>query len=256
MNTKRFARLTAILLAIVLVLSFAGCKSDDTAKDLAEGKAPAISQTVTQAEPKSTKSAKATKAKKVKNVKKVPSSSTAKKTKAETTSEPKTTARKTATTKKTTTARKTTAPTTRRGSLIADAYDLSANAARQLLNGTVDFGSGGLQYLNPRDTGISVRVRSKQSPSGGVQLYLIVQNNTGRPIRLNGYSKFAIRDILGNELLSTNIRLNKPIVMDNKEEQILSITLPREWYAFDDLYRLTVEAGIFQSLIALDYDYL
>ena len=244
MNTKRFARLTAILLAIVLVLSFAGCKSDDTAKDLAEGKAPAISQTVTQAEPKSTKSAKATKAKKVKNVKKVPSSSTAKKTKAETTSEPKTTARK------------TTAPTTRRGSLIADAYDLSANAARQLLNGTVDFGSGGLQYLNPRDTGISVRVRSKQSPSGGVQLYLIVQNNTGRPIRLNGYSKFAIRDILGNELLSTNIRLNKPIVMDNKEEQILSITLPREWYAFDDLYRLTVEAGIFQSLIALDYDYL
>ena len=142
------------------------------------------------------------------------------------------------------------------GSLVADVYDLSTNAARQLLNGTVDFGSGGLQYLDPVDTGISVRVRSKRNSAGGVQLYLIVKNNTGRAIRLNGNSKFAIRDLLGNELLSTNIRLNQPVVMEDQDEQILSITLPRDWYAFDDLYQLTVEAGIFQSLIALDYDFV
>ncbi|MBQ1549722.1 MAG: hypothetical protein IIZ65_04780, partial [Clostridia bacterium] len=106
------------------------------------------------------------------------------------------------------------------------------------------------------DTGISVRVRSKRNSAGGVQLYLIVKNNTGRAIRLNGNSKFAIRDLLGNELLSTNIRLNQPVVMEDQDEQILSITLPRDWYAFDDLYQLTVEAGIFQSLIALDYDFV
>lgn len=255
MNSKAFARLTAVLLAVVLTLSLAGCRSSDKSSETAAGNAPAVSQAATETDPKPAKDTSA------KKTKKLPSTSAVKE---ETTGETGTsTAKKTGTashtkqktvTKKTTSQNATAAP--KRGSLVADVVDLSTDAARKLLNGTVDFGSGGLQYLNPGDTGISVRVRSKRNASGGAQLYLVVKNNTGRPIRLNGYSKFAIRDLLGNELLSTNIRLNQPVIMKDQDEQLLSITLPREWYAFDDLYQLTVEAGIFQSLIALDYDFL
>jgi len=248
MNSKAFARLTAVLLAVVLTLSLAGCRSSDKSSETAAGNAPAVSQAATETDPKPAKDTSA---------KKIPSTSAVKE---ETTGETGTsTATKTKTasnTKQNTTAKKATTAAPKRGSLVADVVDLSTDAARKLLNGTVDFGSGGLQYLNPGDTGISVRVRSKRNASGGAQLYLVVKNNTGRPIRLNGYSKFAIRDLLGNELLSTNIRLNQPVVMKDQDEQLLSITLPREWYAFDDLYQLTVEAGIFQSLIALDYDFL
>jgi len=248
MNSKAFARLTAVLLAVVLTLSLAGCRSSDKSSETAAGNAPAVSQAATETDPKPAKDTSA---------KKIPSTSAVKE---ETTGETGTsTATKTKTasnTKQNTTAKKATTAAPKRGSLVADVVDLSTDAARKLLNGTVDFGSGGLQYLNPGDTGISVRVRSKRNASGGAQLYLVVKNNTGRPIRLNGYSKFAIRDLLGNELLSTNIRLNQPVIMKDQDEQLLSITLPREWYAFDDLYQLTVEAGIFQSLIALDYDFL
>jgi len=248
MNSKAFARLTAVLLAVVLTLSLAGCRSSDKSSETAAGNAPAVSQAATETDPKPAKDTSA---------KKIPSTSAVKE---ETTGETGTsTATKTKTasnTKQNTTAKKATTAAPKRGSLVADVVDLSTDAARKLLNGTVDFDSGGLQYLNPGDTGISVRVRSKRNASGGAQLYLVVKNNTGRPIRLNGYSKFAIRDLLGNELLSTNIRLNQPVVMKDQDEQLLSITLPREWYAFDDLYQLTVEAGIFQSLIALDYDFL
>ena len=255
MNSKAFARLTAVLLAVVLTLSLAGCRSADKSSETAAGNAPAVSQAATETDPKPGKDTSAKKTKKSQ-----PTSAV----KEETTGETGTsTAKKTGTashtkqktvTKKTTSQNATAAP--KRGSLVADVYDLSTDAARKLLNGTVDFGTGGLQYLNPSDTGISVRVRTKRTSGGGVQLYLVVKNNTGRPIRLNGYSRFAIRDLLGNELLSTNIRLNKPVVMKDQDEQLLSVTLPREWYAFDDLYQLTVEAGIFQSLIALDYDFL
>ena len=251
MNSKAFARLTAVLLAVVLTLSLAGCRSSDKSSETAAGNAPAVSQAATETDPKPAKDTSA------KKTKKLPSTSAVKE---ETTGETGTsTATKTKTasnTKQNTTAKKATTAAPKRGSLVADVVDLSTDAARKLLNGTVDFGSGGLQYLNPGDTGISVRVRSKRNASGGAQLYLVVKNNTGRPIRLNGYSKFAIRDLLGNELLSTNIRLNQPVIMKDQDEQLLSITLPREWYAFDDLYQLTVEAGIFQSLIALDYDFL
>ncbi len=251
MNSKAFARLTAVLLAVVLTLSLAGCRSSDKSSETAAGNAPAVSQAATETDPKPAKDTSA------KKTKKIPSTSAVKE---ETTGETGTsTATKTKTasnTKQNTTAKKATTAAPKRGSLVADVVDLSTDAARKLLNGTVDFGSGGLQYLNPGDTGISVRVRSKRNASGGAQLYLVVKNNTGRPIRLNGYSKFAIRDLLGNELLSTNIRLNQPVIMKDQDEQLLSITLPREWYAFDDLYQLTVEAGIFQSLIALDYDFL
>lgn len=255
MNSKAFARLTAVLLAVVLTLSLAGCRSSDKSSETAAGNAPAVSQAATETDPKPGKDTSAKKTKKSQ-----PTSAV----KEETTGETGTsTAKKTGTashtkqktvTKKTTSQNATAAP--KRGSLVADVYDLPADAAQKLLNGTVDFGTGGLQYLNPGDTGISVRVRTKRTSGGGVQLYLVVKNNTGRPIRLNGYSKFAIRDLLGNELLSTNIRLNQPVVMKDQDEQLLSVTLPREWYAFDDLYQLTVEAGIFQSLIALDYDFL
>ena len=251
MNSKAFARLTAVLLAVVLTLSLAGCRSSDKSSETAAGNAPAVSQAATETDPKPAKDTSA------KKTKKIPSTSAVKE---ETTGETGTsTAKKTGTashTKQKTVTKKTTTAAPKRGSLVADVVDLSTDAARKLLNGTVDFGSGGLQYLNPGDTGISVRVRSKRNASGGAQLYLVVKNNTGRPIRLNGYSKFAIRDLLGNELLSTNIRLNQPVIMKDQDEQLLSITLPREWYAFDDLYQLTVEAGIFQSLIALDYDFL
>lgn len=251
MNRKVIARLTAVLLAVVLVLSFAGCNSNEKSSAVAADKAPADAQVVTEADSTPAKNTGARITKKLPSVSDV-SETTAGQTGTSSTKKTGTTSntKQKATTKSATTA----AP--KSGSLVADVYDLSTNAARQLLNGTVDFGSGGLQYLTPVDTGISVRVRSKQNPSGGVQLYLIVKNNTGRAIRLNGYSKFAIRDLLGNELLSTNIRLNKPVVMEDQDEQLLSITLPRDWYAFDDLYQLTVEAGIFQSLIALDYDFL
>ena len=255
MNSKAFARLTAVLLAVVLTLSLAGCRSADKSSETAAGNAPAVSQAATETDPKPGKDTSAKKTKKSQ-----PTSAV----KEETTGETGTsTAKKTGTashtkqktvTKKTTSQNATAAP--KRGSLVADVYDLSTDAARKLLNGTVDFGTGGLQYLNPSDTGISVRVRTKRTSGGGVQLYLVVKNNTGRPIRLNGYSKFAIRDLLGNELLSTNIRLNQPVVMKDQDEKLFIITLPREWYAFDDLYQLTVEAGIFQSLIALDYDFL
>lgn len=255
MNSKAFARLTAVLLAVVLTLSLAGCRSADKSSETAAGNAPAVSQAATETDPKPGKDTSAKKTKKSQ-----PTSAV----KEETTGETGTsTAKKTGTashtkqktvTKKTTSQNATAAP--KRGSLVADVYDLSTDAARKLLNGTVDFGTGGLQYLNPSDTGISVRVRTKRTSGGGVQLYLVVKNNTGRPIRLNGYSRFAIRDLLGNELLSTNIRLNQPVVMKDQDEKLFIITLPREWYAFDDLYQLTVEAGIFQSLIALDYDFL
>lgn len=255
MNSKAFARLTAVLLAVVLTLSLAGCRSSDKSSETAAGNAPAVSQAATETDPKPGKDTSAKKTKKSQ-----PTSAV----KEETTGETGTsTAKKTGTashtkqktvTKKTTSQNATAAP--KRGSLVADVYDLSTDAARKLLNGTVDFGTGGLQYLNPSDTGISVRVRTKRTSGGGVQLYLVVKNNTGRPIRLNGYSRFAIRDLLGNELLSTNIRLNQPVVMKDQDEKLFIITLPREWYAFDDLYQLTVEAGIFQSLIALDYDFL
>lgn len=251
MNRKAIARLTAVLLAVVLALSFAGCGSADKTAETVADNVPAVSQTVNEADSEPAKSTS------VKKEKELPSASNVSETAAGQTVT--SSAKKTGTapnTKPKGTTKSTTTSAPKSGSLVADIYDLSTDAARRLLNGTVDFGSGGLQYLNPRDTGISVRVRSKRSPSGGVQLYLIVKNNTGRPIRLNGYSKFAIRDILGNELFSTNIRLNKPVVMNDQDEQILSITLPREWYAFDDLYQLTVEAGLFQSLIALDYDFL
>lgn len=255
MNSKAFARLTAVLLAVVLTLSLAGCRSADKSSETVAGNAPAVSQAATETD---RKPAKDTSAKQTK--KSLPTSAVTGETTGETGTS---TAKKTGTashtkqktvTKKTTSQNATAAP--KRGSLVADVYDLSTDAARKLLNGTVDFGTGGLQYLNPSDTGISVRVRTKRTSGGGVQLYLVVKNNTGRPIRLNGYSKFAIRDLLGNELLSTNIRLNKPVVMKDQDEQLLSVTLPRDWYAFDDLYQLTVEAGIFQSLIALDYDFL
>ena len=255
MNSKAFARLTAVLLAVVLTLSLAGCRSSDKSSETAAGNAPAVSQAATETD---RKPAKDTSAKQTK--KSLPTSAVTGETTGETGTS---TAKKTGTashtkqktvTKKTTSQNATAAP--KRGSLVADVYDLSTDAARKLLNGTVDFGTGGLQYLNPSDTGISVRVRTKRTSGGGVQLYLVVKNNTGRPIRLNGYSKFAIRDLLGNELLSTNIRLNKPVVMKDQDEKLFIITLPREWYAFDDLYQLTVEAGIFQSLIALDYDFL
>ncbi|MBQ3050353.1 MAG: hypothetical protein IJC96_00480 [Clostridia bacterium] len=255
MNSKAFARLTAVLLAVVLTLSLAGCRSADKSSETAAGNAPAVSQAATETDPKPAKDTSA------KKTKKLPSTTAVKE---ETTGETGTsTAKKTGTashtkqktvTKKTTSQNATAAP--KRGSLVADVYDLSTDAARKLLNGTVDFGTGGLQYLNPSDTGISVRVRTKRTSGGGVQLYLVVKNNTGRPIRLNGYSRFAIRDLLGNELLSTNIRLNQPVVMKDQDEKLFIITLPREWYAFDDLYQLTVEAGIFQSLIALDYEFL
>lgn len=255
MNSKAFARLTAVLLAVVLTLSLAGCRSADKSSETAAGNAPAVSQAATETDRKPGKDTSTKQTKKSQ-----PTSAV----KEETTGETGTsTAKKTGTashtkqktvTKKTTSQNATAAP--KRGSLVADVYDLSTDAARKLLNGTVDFGTGGLQYLNPGDTGISVRVRTKRTSGGGVQLYLVVKNNTGRPIRLNGYSKFAIRDLLGNELLSTNIRLNQPVVMKDQDEQLLSVTLPREWYAFDDLYQFTVEAGIFQSLIALDYDFL
>ena len=255
MNSKAFARLTAVLLAVVLTLSLAGCRSADKSSETAAGNAPAVSQAATETD---RKPAKDTSAKQTK--KSLPTSAVTGETTGETGTS---TAKKTGTashtkqktvTKKTPSQNATAAP--KRGSLVADVYDLSTDAARKLLNGTVDFGTGGLQYLNPSDTGISVRVRTKRTSGGGVQLYLVVKNNTGRPIRLNGYSKFAIRDLLGNELLSTNIRLNQPVVMKDQDEQLLSVTLPREWYAFDDLYQFTVEAGIFQSLIALDYDFL
>ena len=255
MNSKAFARLTAVLLAVVLTLSLAGCRSSDKSSETAAGNAPAVSQSATETDPKPAKDTSA------KKTKKSPSTSAVKE---ETTGETGTsTATKTKTasnTKQNTTAKKATSQNAtaapKRGSLVADVVDLSTDAARKLLNGTVDFGSGGLQYLNPGDTGISVRVRTKRTSGGGVQLYLVVKNNTGRPIRLNGYSRFAILDLLGNELLSTNIRFNQPVVMKDQDEKLFSITLPREWYAFDDLYQLTVEAGIFQSLIALDYDFL
>ncbi len=226
MNRKVIARLTAVLLAVVLVLSLAGCSSADKTSVTAEENASAVSETMTETSPKPAKEKSAKKTKQLPSV-----AATSERTAGET---------GTSSTKKTGTTSNTKQKAT----------------TKRLLNGTVDFGSGGLQYLDPVDTGISVRVRSKRNSAGGVQLYLIVKNNTGRAIRLNGNSKFAIRDLLGNELLSTNIRLNQPVVMEDQDEQILSITLPRDWYAFDDLYQLTVEAGIFQSLIALDYDFV
>ena len=251
MNRKVIARLTAVLLAVVLVLSLAGCSSADKTSVTAEENASAVSETMTETSPKPAKEKSAKKTKKLPSVSDV-SETTSGQTGTSSTKKTGTTSN----TKQKATTKSATKAAPKSGSLVADVYDLSTNAARQLLNGTVDFGSGGLQYLDPVDTGISVRVRSKRNSAGGVQLYLIVKNNTGRAIRLNGNSKFAIRDLLGNELLSTNIRLNQPVVMEDQDEQILSITLPRDWYAFDDLYQLTVEAGIFQSLIALDYDFV
>ena len=246
MNRKVIARLTAVLLAVVLVLSLAGCSSADKTSVTAEENASAVSETMTETSPKPAKEKSAKKTKKLPSVSDV-SETTAGQTGTSSTKKTGTTSN----TKQKVTTKSATTAAPKSGSLVADTYDLSTDAARRLLNG-----SGGLQYRDPVDTGISVRVRSKRNSAGGVQLYLIVKNNTGRAIRLNGNSKFAIRDLLGNELLSTNIRLNQPVVMEDQDEQILSITLPRDWYAFDDLYQLTVEAGIFQSLIALDYDFV
>ena len=54
----------------------------------------------------------------------------------------------------------------------------------------------------------------------------------------------------------TNTTANKPVIMEDQEEELISVILPKEWYDLDELYQFTVEAGIFNSIIDLDYDFL
>lgn len=249
MKRNTTARLLAVLLTCLLVLSFAGCRSENSASE-SDGRAVKTAQTAekTSAEEDLVRAEEQQEPEQQK-----PSEKTAEKTSSKPTAKTSaaTTAKKAAPTKQTT---KKPAAAPRR-SLVADAYELTSEAQKMLV-GTVEFGSGGITYQNPKDALVSVRVRSKRDPKGGVQLYLVVKNNTGRPIRLNGYSNFAIRDLLGNELLSSSISLNKPVVLEDQDEQLVAITLPKEWYDLDDLYQFTVEAGLFNSIIALDYDFL
>ena len=44
--------------------------------------------------------------------------------------------------------------------------------------------------------------------------------------------------------------------MTRTPEELISVILPKEWYDLDELYQFTVEAGIFNSIIDLDYDFL
>lgn len=264
MKRNTTARLLAVLLTCLLVLSFAGCRSENSASE-SDGRAVKTAQTAekTSAEEDSVGAAEQQEPDQQKSSPKKtsdgndasakPSARTAEKTSSKPTAKTSaaTTAKKAVPTKQTT---KKPAAAPRR-SLVADAYELTSEVQKMLV-GTVEFGSGGITYQNPKDALVSVRVRSKRDPKGGVQLYLVVKNMTGRPIRLNGYSNFAIRDLLGNELLSSSISLNKPVVLEDQDEQLVAITLPKEWYDLDDLYQFTVEAGLFNSIIALDYDFL
>lgn len=52
MNSKAFARLTVVLLAVVLTLSLAGCRSSDKSSETAAGNAPVVSQAATETDPK------------------------------------------------------------------------------------------------------------------------------------------------------------------------------------------------------------
>lgn len=264
MKRNYTARVWAVLLSLVLVLSFAGCKSGNSTSESGSNQQKTTQiATDTSAEKQTTEPKEAkdkdkkdsgAKAEKDATSEKTVSSeqSTQKATTKTTKGAAKTTAaKKPAQTK--TTANKPAAPPRR--SLVGEAFKLTGEVQRMLI-GTVDFGSGGITYQNPKDAMVAVRVRTKRNPDSGVQLYLVVKNKTGRPIRLNGYSNFAIRDLLGNELLSSSISLNKPVIMEDQEEELISVILPKEWYDLDELYQFTVESGIFNSVIALDYDFL
>ncbi len=68
MNRKVIARLTAVLLAVVLVLSLAGCSSADKTSVTAEENASAVSETMTETSPKPAKEKSAKKTKKLPSV--------------------------------------------------------------------------------------------------------------------------------------------------------------------------------------------
>ncbi|MBO7690761.1 MAG: hypothetical protein J6T14_08035 [Clostridia bacterium] len=262
MKNKYLVRLTAALTELFLVLSLAGCSKGENEEAAA---APDTAQTTLAAPEASEKKAAPEKEKAEKDNKEsgIKESSEKEKDESKKSTAVKKASAKAATQKKTsaskkassTTKKKTTAASPTR-SLIARTVDVSTTSGQNLINSAVSFGANTIKFLTGRDPGIEVQVRSKTNATGGVQLLLYVKNKTGRTIRLNGYSSFGIKDLLGEEVLTTNIRLNEPVVLKNQEDTWLSVTLPQNWLASDELRQITLEAGIFSSTIALDYDLL
>ena len=261
MKNNYLARLAATLTALVLVLSLASCSTGenedaDVAPDTAQTTvvAPEASELLPASEQESAATDDKQSEKNASSEKQSEeSASTAKKASASATTRQKAaaSAKKTAAS----TERATTAGTPTR-SLIARTIDTSVSAEMDIINNAVSFGRDTIKFLTGRDPGIDVQIRSRTNASGGVQLFLYVKNKTGRSIRLNGYSSFKIKDLLGEEVLSTDISLNDPLILKDQEDTWLSVTLPENWMASDELRQITLEAGIFSSTIALDYDLL
>lgn len=243
MKSKLLSRLTAVLAALVLALTLAGCDSGNPAED-----APAAAQTTVAAAPEASSKTPGPIAQKPIS-RADTTGAPAKTTSGKTSGTVRTAPKKTATTNRATTA----AP---QRSLIARTIDTSVSAEMNLINSAVSFGRDTIKFLTGRDPLIDVQIRSRTNATGGVQLFLYVKNRSGRPIRLNGYSNFTIKDLLNEEVLSTTISLNEPIILDDQEDTWLSVTLPANWIASDELRQLTLEAGLFNSTIAVDYDLL
>lgn len=254
MKNKLFARLTAALTAVLMALSFAGCDSGEPSET-----APGAAQTTVAAAPAAEKKTPepiaekpAPKTEPKADTTKAPAQMTSGKS---TGTQKAATQKKAAATTKKATTKKATASAPQR-SLIARTIDTSVQAEMNLINSAVSFGRDTIKFLTGRDPLIDVQIRSQTNSNGGIQLFLYVRNRTGRPIRLNGYSKFTIRDLLNEEVLSTSISLNEPIVLDDQEDTWLSVSLPKNWLSTDELRQITLEAGLFNSAIALDYDLL
>lgn len=69
-------------------------------------------------------------------------------------------------------------------------------------------------------------------------------------------TKGAAKTTAATKRAQTKTTANKPVIMEDQEEELISVILPKEWYDLDELYQFTVEAGIFNSIIDLDYDFL
>lgn len=239
----------ALLLAVLMALSFAGCDSGEPSEKTPGAAQTTVATTRKAAEktPKPTAENPAPKAEPKADPAEAP---------AQTMSGKSTGTQKAATQKKTAATTKRATARAPQRSLIARTIDTSVQAEMNLINSAVSFGRDTIKFLTGRDPLIDIQIRSRTNPNGGIQLFLYVKNRTGRPIRLNGYSKFTIRDLLNEEILSTSISLNEPIVLDDQEDTWLSVSLPSNWLSTDELRQITLEAGLFNSAIALDYDLL